>query len=275
MHHTTHDLKKSLFAASLAAMWVTGSTVAQAYGSAYAMPPDWRNPMLAGSVYQAGRLVTDQLQQAQLALAAKMLPWAVSRLRMALSIISETTGSVPYRSLMHTIKEARLAIHDHDPLLTAGYFRTLRADIDRIAQAMPYAPQTSAKTLGYLDNAEKAVGFSDQETADWKIPENNERADWAQADATLKSLHDYIDDHTVYVPLDYIADQIRAGLAALGGHTPNYALAGQAVGEALTVTMGSWVDDKAVQTQWNAQKEAADKLSSQRAATPPSPHWAP
>ena len=122
MHHTTHDLKKSLFAASLAAMWVTGSTVAQAYGSAYAMPPDWRNPMLAGSVYQAGRLVTDQLQQAQLALAAKMLPWAVSRLRMALSIISETTGSVPYRSLMHTIKEARLAIHPNcgTNLVTTG-----------------------------------------------------------------------------------------------------------------------------------------------------------
>lgn len=272
MSSTIRVTRKSVLAASLAAILLSGAAVAQAYGNR-GMAPDWRDPVLTGTVYEAGQLVKDQLQQAQSALDAKIVPRATGHLRMTLNAIDKITGSIPYRSLMRNIREARLAIHDHDPLLTAGYLRSLRAALDRTAQTMPYVPRTPAKALGYLDRTEQALHFTDKETADWRNTPNYEQADWKQADAILKSLRDYIDDHTSYVPLDYIAGQVRSALSALDNPEPDYRLADDAVGEALTVTIGSWVDDKVIQTEWHAEKETADRLHSQRAAMSVPAHW--
>jgi hypothetical protein len=237
------------------------------------MAANWRDPMLAGTVYHAGLLVQNQLKRAQQAVDAKQPKQAVSRLRFTLSYIASISHSIPYQAIMRDIKETRLAVHDHDPLLTAAYLRTLRRDIEQIALAMPDQPETPAKTLGFLDRAEHALHFSVENNASWKKLINEETADWQTAGAALKDLQAFIDEHTVYVPLDFIANQIETAISALQGAQPDYPLARASVGEGLTATIGGWVDDKAMQTQWGVEHETADPLDPQRAATPPAPHW--
>lgn len=279
MNRTLSSPQACILAAVLAtALVLPGRPALASSVTHWSTAAGWSDPTLAGNVYKSGLLVKDQLEQAQQAVDAQRPRLAAARLRFALTHLSwvKDRNVVPYQDLMHNLKEARLALHDHDPLLTAGYFRSLRAEIDHIAQVMPGDPATASKAIDYLDHAEQAVRFTGRETADWQNPVNYERSDWKAADAALKALQDYLQNHTAYVPLDYIANQVSTALYALhGGPQPDWAMARAAIGEALTATMSRWVNDKALQDRWGAEKESADPLHPQRAAPLPAPRWSP
>jgi hypothetical protein len=187
----------------------------------------WGDPAMAKIAIDSGRALVNHLYSAKALLEQKRIPQARSALIASHEFAAAIARVMPYLSVVEDMLDAGDRVVQENQEVLSADLLPIYASLDELDV---YAPDVAHKTRGMLKQAEKDAAGGDKQHA-------------AQE---LKQAAAVISEHTVYLPVDYVNEQVRVALNAVQKPKPDLAAAKAAVDRALTsVTL---VVDAVVQT---------------------------
>lgn len=187
----------------------------------------WGDPAMAEIAVNSGRALVNHLYSAK----ALLEQGRTEQARSALIASHEFAGAIqrmmPYLTVAQEMLDAGDRVVQEKVVALSTDLLPIYASLDELDV---YAPEVAHNTRGMLKQAEKDAAAGDKQRA-------------AQE---LKQAAAAVSEHTVYLPVDYVNQQVRVALNAVEQAKPDLAAAKAAVDRALTsVTM---VVDAVVQT---------------------------
>jgi hypothetical protein len=221
MKNATHSAVKPVVAV-LAAVLATGTVINTASASTsgpsatiniseYA---DWGDPGMAKIAVDSGRALIEHLRTAQSLLATGKTREARSALIASREFADAIERTMPYLTVVEDMKDASNKVVEEDVTALKADLLPIYASIDEL---QVYAPQVANRTRGMVQKAEKNAYAGDKKAAA----------------RVLKEAADDIVQHTVYLPVAYVDEQVHGALYALDQKKPDQASARAAVSRAL------------------------------------------
>jgi hypothetical protein len=219
-HCTQYSLKPVLVAValSLAAAYVplaahaAGATDTEATGIARSRTGD--DPAMAQIAVNSGRALINHLQSARALLDEGRVAQARSALIAGREFADAIERTMPYLLVVEEMRDAGDHVVQENVAAIAADFLPIYADLDEL---QVYAPAAADKARDMVRKAEKRAAAGDGE----------------DAAAVLKEAAAAVAEHTVYLPVEYVDQQVHAALYAIDRPKPDLPAAGAAVDRAL------------------------------------------
>ena len=208
--------------AVLAAVLATGVVVSTASAASrgdsetinFSEYSDWGDPGMAKIAVDSGRALIAHLSTARALLDIGRIAEARSALIASREFADAIERMMPYLSVVEDMMDVSNKVVEEDVTALSADLLPIYASLDEL---QVYAPQVANRTRGMVQKAEKNAAAGN-------------RKDAAQV---LKEAADDIVQHTVYLPVDYVDDQVRGALYALNQAKPDVVAAKAAVKRAL------------------------------------------
>jgi hypothetical protein len=208
--------------AVLAAVLATGVVVSTASAASrgdsetinFSEYSDWGDPGMAKIAVDSGRALIAHLSTARALLDIGKVAEARSALIASREFADAIERMMPYLSVVEDMMDVSNKVVEEDVTALSADLLPIYASLDEL---QVYAPQVANRTRGMVQKAEKNAAAGN-------------RKDAAQV---LKEAADDIVQHTVYLPVDYVDDQVRGALYALNQAKPDVVAAKAAVKRAL------------------------------------------
>ena len=208
--------------AVLAAVLATGVVVSTASAASrgdsetinFSEYSDWGDPGMAKIAVDSGRALIAHLSTARALLDIGKVAEARSALIASREFADAIERMMPYLSVVEDMMDVCNKVVEEDVTALSADLLPIYASLDEL---QVYAPQVANRTRGMVQKAEKNAAAGN-------------RKDAAQV---LKEAADDIVQHTVYLPVDYVDDQVRGALYALNQAKPDVVAAKAAVKRAL------------------------------------------
>ena len=175
---------------------------------------DWGDPGMAKIAVDSGRALIAHLSTARALLDIGKVAEARSALIASREFADAIERMMPYLSVVEDMMDVSNKVVEEDVTALSADLLPIYASLDEL---QVYAPQVANRTRGMVQKAEKNAAAGN-------------RKDAAQV---LKEAADDIVQHTVYLPVDYVDDQVRGALYALNQAKPDVVAAKAAVKRAL------------------------------------------
>jgi hypothetical protein len=175
---------------------------------------DWGDPAMAQTAVDSGRTLVDHLETAQALLATGRIKQARSALVTSREFADTIEHSMPYLTVVHDIRDAGKKVVQEDMTAFSDGLRPVYASLDELQL---YAPEVAEHTRGMVQSAERTASTGDKRGASQLLTEAAED----------------ISRHTVYLPVDYVNEQVHGALYALNKTKPDLEAAKAAVKRAL------------------------------------------
>ena len=175
---------------------------------------DWGDPGMAKIAVDSGRALIAHLSTARALLDIGKVAEARSALIASREFADAIERMMPYLSVVEDMMDVCNKVVEEDVTALSADLLPIYASLDEL---QVYAPQVADRTRGMVQKAEKNAAAGN-------------RKDAAQV---LKEAADDIVQHTVYLPVDYVDDQVRGALYALNQAKPDVVAAKAAVKRAL------------------------------------------
>ena len=187
----------------------------------------WGDPAMAKIAVDSGRALVNHLYSAKALLDQGRIPQARSALIGSHEFAEAIQRMMPYLTVVQDMLDAGDRVVQEQVEALSTDLLPIYASLDELDV---YAPQVAHQTRGMLKQAEKDAAGGDKQGA---------------ANA-LRQAAAVVSEHTVYLPVDYVNQQVRVALNAVEKPQPDLTAAKAAVDRALTsVTL---VVDSVVQT---------------------------
>lgn len=174
----------------------------------------WGDPVMAGIAVNSGRALINHLMTARALLDDGDVAQARSALIAGREFSEAIERMMPYLTVVEEMMDASDRLVQEKIAVLGDDLLPVYADIDELTV---YAPDVASKTRGMLKQAEKQAANGDRQ----------------QAAQVLKEAAAEVSDHTVYLPVGYVEQQIRVAQHALNQSTPDVAAAKAAVQRSL------------------------------------------
>lgn len=174
----------------------------------------WGNPAMASIAVNAGRALVNHLRSADALLTDGDSAQARSALQTSQDFTASIERMMPYLQVVDEMKDASNKIVSEDIETLSVDMLPIYASLDNL---QIYAPKVAQKTRTMVKQAEK------HSTAGRK----------REAVTVLKEAEDIISQHTVYLPVKYVDQQVRVALSAINQPRPDIKTAKQAVERAM------------------------------------------
>jgi hypothetical protein len=175
---------------------------------------DWGDPGMAKIAVDSGRALVEHLSTARALLATGKIAEARSALVASREFADAIERTMPYLTVVEDMMDASNNVVAEDVTALSADLLPIYASLDELQM---YAPQVADRTRGMVQKAEKNAAAGDSKGA-------------AQV---LKQAADDIVQHTVYLPVGYVDEQVHGALYALNQAKPDVAVAKAAVNRAL------------------------------------------
>jgi len=224
--NTTHYAVKPLVAV-LVAVLATGTVVNTASAAtkgasetiSFSEYADWGDPGMAKIAVDSGRALIEHLRTADALLATGKIPEARSALLASREFADAIERTMPYLTVVEDMKDVGNKVVQEDVTALSADLLPIYASLDEL---QVYAPQVANRTRGMVQKAEKNAAAGDRKGAA----------------KVLQEAADDIVQHSVYLPVDYVDEQVHGALYALDRKPPDKSAAKAAVKRALdSVTM--------------------------------------
>jgi hypothetical protein len=169
---------------------------------------------MAKIAVDSGRALIAHLSSAQALLGIGNVAQARSALIASREFADAIERMMPYLTVVEDMMDASNKVVEEDVTALSADLLPSYASLDEL---QVYAPQVANRTCGMVQKAVKNAAAGN-------------RKDAAQV---LKEAADDIVQHTVYLPVDYVDEQVRGALYALNQAKPDVAAAKAAVKRAL------------------------------------------
>ena len=221
MQNLKHNTVKPLVAV-LAAILATGTVVNTASATTNGTSEtvniseytDWGDPGMAKIAVDSGRALIDHLRTAQSLLAIGKIKEARSALIASREFADAIERTMPYLTVVADMNDAGNKLVEEDVTTLQADLLPIYASLDEL---QVYAPQVANRTRGMVQKAEKNAYAGDKKAAA----------------RVLKEAADDIVQHTVYLPVAYVDEQVHGALYALDQRKPDQDSAKAAVSRAL------------------------------------------
>ena len=174
----------------------------------------WGDPAMAGIAVNSGRALINPLMTAR----ALLDDGAVEQARSALIAGREFSEAIermmPYLTVVEEMLDTSDRLVQEKIAVLADDLLPVYADIDELTV---FAPEVANRTRGMLKQAEKQAANGDRQ----------------QAAQVLKEAAAEVSEHTVYLPVGYVEQQIRVAQHALNQSEPDVPAAKAAVERSL------------------------------------------
>jgi YfdX protein len=175
---------------------------------------DWGDPAMAKIAVDSGRALVDHLQSAQALLATGKIREARSALVTSREFADAIQRTMPYLTVVEDMQDAGKKVVKEDVTAFSADLLPIYASLDELQL---YAPKVADRTRGMVQKAEKNASAGD-------------RQDAAQL---LTDAADDISQHTIYLPVNYVDEQVHGAIYALNQTRPDVSAAKAAVSRAL------------------------------------------
>jgi hypothetical protein len=208
----------AVLAAALATGAVVGTASAASTGDSETINiteySDWGDPGMAKIAVDSGRALIAHLSTAVALLDIGKVAEARSALIASREFADAIERTMPYLTVVEDMRNASNKVVEEDVTTVPADLLPIYASLDEL---QVYAPKVASRTRGMVQKAEKNAAAGN-------------RKDAAQM---LKEAADDIVQHTVYLPVDYVDEQVHGALYALNQTKPDVAAAKAAVNRAL------------------------------------------
>lgn len=174
----------------------------------------WSDPGMDAIAVHSGRALIRHLESARALLETGRTAEARSALLASRDFADAIERVMPYWTVVSEIRDAGKRVVEQDVTAFKADLVPIYASLDDL---QVFAPQVANRTRGMVRKAEKNAAAGDKKGA-------------AQV---LTETADDIVQHTVYLPVDYVDEQVHGALRALDGAKPDVAVAKAAVDRAL------------------------------------------
>lgn len=175
---------------------------------------DWGDPAMAKIAVDSGRALVDHLDSAKGLLATGRIRQARSALTTSREFADAIERTMPYLTVVEDMRNAGQQVTQEDVTGLRADLLPIYASLDELQL---YAPKVAERTRGMVQKAEKNASAGDKPAAT----------------RLLTEAADDIAQHTVYLPVDYVDEQIHGALYAIDRPKPDVAAARAAVERAL------------------------------------------
>jgi hypothetical protein len=174
----------------------------------------WGDPAMAQIAVDSGRALIDHLTTARTLLDSEKIEQARSALLASKEFAGAIVRVMPYLTVVEEMMDAgdRVVEDKVDALKTD--LLPIYASLDELAV---FAPEAAQRTRGMIKQAQKHA----------------EAGDKARAVKELKEAADEVSQHTVYLPVEFVQQQVRVARHALDQKQPDVKTAKTAVQRAL------------------------------------------
>jgi hypothetical protein len=172
----------------------------------------WGDPAMARIAVDCGRALIRHLETARATLDVNQIGQARSALLASREFADAVTRVMPYLSVVDEIRDASKKVVKEEVEVFAADFLPIYASLDELAG---YAPEATKESLNLVKHAEQRATQGDRAGAAKELNE-------ARVDVT-----------TVYLPVDYVEQQVRVAQNALEQDEPDVKVAKGAVQRAL------------------------------------------
>jgi len=208
--------------AVLAAVLATGSVTGMAATSdklgtetiSITTSADWGDPAMAKMAVDSGRALVRHLETARALLETGRIKQARSALIASREFADAIQRTMPYLTVVQDMQDASKKVRQEDVETFSTDLLPIYASLDEL---QIYAPKVADRTRGMVQNAEKRARAGDK----------------SRAAEVLNEAADDISRHTVYLPVNYVDEQVRGALYAIDEAKPDVADAKAAVNRAL------------------------------------------
>ena len=175
---------------------------------------DRGTPGMAKIAVDSGRALIAHLSTAHALLDTNQIPEAHGALIACREFADATERSMPYLTIVKKIRDASKRIVEEDVQTLSTNLLPIYVGLDEL---QIYAPKVTRRTRGVLKQVKKHAAAGDKK----------------HAAKMLTEAADDISRSTVYLPVEYVGQQVRVALYALDQTKPDIATAEAAVDRAL------------------------------------------
>ncbi len=174
----------------------------------------WGDPAMAKIAVDSGRALMEHLDTARALLANGKVSQARSALLASREFADAIQRTMPYLRVVADMQDASKQVVQEDISTWAADLLPIYASLDEL---QVYAPEVARQTHGLVRQAQKHAAAGDRK----------------RATKELRQAADDITRHTVYLPVDYVDEQVRGALYAINEKKPDLSAAKTAVNRAL------------------------------------------
>jgi hypothetical protein len=175
----------------------------------------WQDPAMPNVAASWGRAMLRHLRTARSSLASNNLPIARGELRNCAEFATAIKMIMPYVVVTDQVENAKHQLVERS---TEVFYANLLPIYGSLDELEVYAPKVAAKARAGVKQAEQQTKSGNKQAA-------------AKA---LQDVADEISKTTIYLPIQFVSDQIRAAQTALGKNKPDVTTAQKAVDNALS-----------------------------------------
>jgi hypothetical protein len=174
----------------------------------------WGDPAMAHIAVTSGRALIDHLMTARALLKTNQYDQARSALIASREFTDAIERIMPYLTVAQELKDASDRVIEEKVDVLKSDLLPIYASLDELAV---FAPEAAKKSKSMVRHAQQHAAAGDRARAAKELKE-------AAAEVTL---------HTVYLPVDYVNQQVRVAQYALAEKQPDVKTASTAVDKAL------------------------------------------
>jgi hypothetical protein len=174
----------------------------------------WSDPGMNAIAVHSGRALIRHLESARALLETGRNAQARSALLASREFADAIERIMPYWTVVSEIRDAGKRVVEQDTTAFKADLVPIYASLDDL---QVFAPQVANRTRGRVRKAEKTAAAGDRKGASQVLTETA----------------DDIVQHTVFLPVDYVDEQVHRALRALDGAKPDVVAAKAAVDRAL------------------------------------------
>lgn len=174
----------------------------------------WGDPAMAKMAINSGRALIDHLRSARILLNDGQTAQARSALITSRDFADTLERMMPYLRVVEEMMDANDHVVQANVEALATDLLPIYSSLDELAV---YAPEVAHKTRAMVRQAEKHAAAGDKK----------------HTTEALRKAIATIAEHTVYLPVEYVDQQVRAALYAVNQPKPDLAVARAAVDRAM------------------------------------------
>jgi hypothetical protein len=174
----------------------------------------WGDPAMAAIAVNSGRALINHLMATKALLDDGDVEQARSALIASREFADAIERMMPYLTVVEEMLDASNGLVQEKIEALSTDLLPIYASIDELTV---YAPEVASKTRGMLKQAEKHANSGDSE----------------QAAKVLREAASEVSEHTVYLPVSYVEQQVRVAQNALSKEKPDVPAAQAAVNRSL------------------------------------------
>lgn len=174
----------------------------------------WGDPATAQIAVNSGRELVEHLRSARALLDEELTVEARSALTASRESVNAIERMMPYLLVVEEMMDASDHVVQEDVEALSTDLLPIYTRLDEMAV---YAPEVAHKTRGMVKQAQSHAAAGDK----------------TRAAEVLKQAAADVTEHTVYLPVTYVDQQVQAALSAINQSTPDLPAAKAAVDRAL------------------------------------------